>query len=505
METGISFLCGSSWRKRFDPFLAPAMLAAWIVTIPRLVPGRDSDRGVFVSVAERLLAGDMLYGGVYDNKEPLFYYFVALQLALGPWAEVAAEALLIAIAAGATYLIAMKTASRWTAAAISFIAVPITLTGAFFLPGYTELPGVALVLAAIAASAEKRPLIAGSCAGLLLFLKFIFVPLALLGIGCFVLAHRRSWDAPAVALSAALSAGAAASVLSLRGELTPFIETIRLNIAYSQGSLIGANPGWASLAEHLRRIGPEWLSRGAGPAMLAIILTGAAVWRKSGLRHPALTLACACGATLAGSLLILAITGFWLHHLQIFYIPAIMACLSLTVLIDSAACRGRLPALGIVVAAGYLLGGSPVPVAYAQSFASSYAAFARLSELSPEARRLLSIGNSGTYARFGTNDDQGHALGLRGWKLACPRFHQYYFEPPVLLDRVFHCASKAPALIISAHFEPNTAPLWNAFVSRVEGLLAEQYLCDASTGLRICQRRISQENGSLQASGTDQE
>jgi hypothetical protein len=503
METDISLLRPSSWRKRFDPVLAPAVLAAWIITIPRLVPGRDSDRGVFVSVAERLLAGDMLYSGVYDNKEPLFYYFVALQLALGPWAEVAAEALSIAIAAAAAYVIAMKLSSRWTAAATSFVAVPITLTGAFFLPGYTELPGIALVLAAIAASAEKRPLMAGSCAGLLLFLKLIFVPIALLGIGSFLLIRRRSSDAPAVALGAALSAVAATSVLSLRGELAPFIETIRLNIAYSQGSLISSNTGLASMAEHLRRIGPEWLSRGAGPAMLAILLTSAALWRRRSAGHPALALAGACGATLAGSLLILSITGFWLHHLQIFYIPATMACLSLTALVDLAACRGRLPALGIVVAAGYLFGGAPVPAASAQSPASSYASFARLSELSPEARRLLSIGNSGTYARFGTNDDQGHALGLRGWKLACPRFHQYYFEPPALLDRVFGCASKAPALIISAHFEPNTAPLWNAFVARVEGLLAEQYSCDASTGLRICQRRIG--NGSFQASGTDLE
>jgi hypothetical protein len=473
------------------------------MTVPRLVPDRNSDRGVFVSVAERLLAGDILYSGVYDNKEPLFYYFVALQLTLGSWAEVAAEALLIAIAASATYVIAVKAASHWTAAAIAFIAVPMTLTGAFFLPGYTELPGIALVLAAIAASAEKRPLITGSCVGILLFLKLIFVPVALLGIGSFLLARRRPFDAPIIMLGAVLSATAVASVLQLRGELAPFIETISLNIAYSQGSLAGSNTGLASLAGHLRRIGPEWLSRGAGPATLTIFLTGAAVWGKSGRRHPALALAGACGATLAGSLLILSITGYWLHHLQILYIPASLACLSLTVLVDFAAVRGRLTALGLVAGMGYLFGGAPGPAAYTQSFAGAYASYAGLSELSPEARRLLSIGTSGTYARFGTNDGQGHALGLRRWKLACPRFHQYYFEPPALLNRVFECASTAPVLIISMHFEPNTSPSWNEFVARVEGLLAEKYSCDASTGLRICRRRAGEENASLPASGIE--
>src|ERR1700677_4353713 len=73
-------------RNRFDPVLAVAVLTTWVAIVPRLVPGRTSDRGIFVSVAERLLAGDTLYSGVYDNKEPLFYYFIAGQLTLGRWA-----------------------------------------------------------------------------------------------------------------------------------------------------------------------------------------------------------------------------------------------------------------------------------------------------------------------------------------------------------------------------------------------------------------------------------
>src|SRR5215469_10127407 len=112
---------------RVDPLLVAAILATWIALIPRLVPERSDDRGLFISVAARLLAGDTLYSGVWDNKEPLFYYFVAGQVTLGRWSEVAAEALLITIAASAAFLLAVKLASRWTAMAISFIAVPIIL------------------------------------------------------------------------------------------------------------------------------------------------------------------------------------------------------------------------------------------------------------------------------------------------------------------------------------------------------------------------------------------
>ena len=250
-------LKGSVWSNRFDPVLAVAVLTTWVGVIPRLVPGRLSDRGIFVSVAERLLAGDTLYSGVYDNKEPLFYYFIAGQLALGRCAEIAAEALLIAIAAAAAYFMAVKlSGSRWTAVAISFIGVPITLTGVFYDPGYAELPGIALVLASIAASACGRPVLAGSCMGLLVFTKLIFMPVALVGVGCFLLAHRRFCEVRAMALGASITAVLVVGVLAVRGELLPFVETIRMNIAYSQdGNLIGQKKGLASLAEHIRRTG----------------------------------------------------------------------------------------------------------------------------------------------------------------------------------------------------------------------------------------------------------
>ena len=50
-----------------------AVVLAWVVALPRLVPSTFGDHGTFVSVAERLLAGDRLYVDVWDNKDPLFY------------------------------------------------------------------------------------------------------------------------------------------------------------------------------------------------------------------------------------------------------------------------------------------------------------------------------------------------------------------------------------------------------------------------------------------------
>jgi hypothetical protein len=150
--------------------------------------------------------------------------------------------------------------------------------------------------------------------------------------------------------------------------------------------------------------------------------------------------------------------------------------------------RARLITLGLIILIGYLMAGTSALRGYIKSVQSFRETYAALGELSPEARRLLAIGSSGTYARFGLNDDLGHAIGLRHWKLACPRFHQYPFEPAALLNEVFECASMAPTLIISARFKPEPDwPSWNEFVARVERLI-ESYSCDASAGLRVCRR-----------------
>ena len=52
------------------------------------------DRGIFVSIAERLLAGDKLYVDVWENKDPIFYYMISLGRVFSPYADVVLEILL---------------------------------------------------------------------------------------------------------------------------------------------------------------------------------------------------------------------------------------------------------------------------------------------------------------------------------------------------------------------------------------------------------------------------
>jgi hypothetical protein len=471
-----------------------AVLTTWIGILHLVAPDRHhTDRGVYVSVAERLLAGDTLYSGVYDNKEPLFYYFVAAQRALGSWAEPTAESMLIAIVAAATYFIAVRVSSQWVALAVSFIAVPIILTGTFYYPGFSELPGTALVLVGISASACGRPVLSGSCIGLLVFMKLIFVPVALVGVSCFLLVRRDLFETLIVALSAFTSAIVVVGVLLVRSELLPFLETIKLNIAYSQGNLILPARGLDALVAHVRRIGGWTLAGELAPLSLAIMLNLIPPSGTHDRSRAQLAIVGTCVSTLVTSLVVLSLCGLWDYHRQILYIPSIFAVLGLTFLLDVTAKRARLPTLGLVILTGYVMAGSPDPKRYIQSFATSYG---ELSWVSPESQRLLEIGSSGTYARFGW-EDSGHAIGLRHWKLACPKFHQYNHDSDVALNKVFECALTSPTLLISANFASNTArPSSNEFVARmdrfvdrVEQLLNQSYSCDSDSGLRVCTRR----------------
>jgi hypothetical protein len=479
----------AQWTSRFDPFLVAGIIVTWAALLPRIVPDWSSDRGIFISVAARLLAGDTLYAGVYDNKEPLFYYLVAGELTLGRWSEVAIEALMVATAASATFLIAIKLASRWTAMAISFIAVPIIVTGEFYLPGYTELLGIALTLVTLAACAHERPIFGGVCIGLLLFTKLVFVPLVLVGAGCFSSMGRQFLNILLISLGALASTLLIVAVLFFRAELLPFMDNVRLNIAYSQGGLIGPQTGLALLAAHLKRVGGWSLLAELLPILIGIIISLVSISPKSQRDRNQAATSAATIAIFVSSLAILSITGLHNQHNQILYIPAILVVLSLSQILDAALEISQFRTLMLIFLIGFLMAGTFTireDFNAMRAFPRSYAA---LDELSPETRRVLSIGSSGTYARFGKNDDNGEAVGLGNWKLACPRFHQYAFQPATLFSDVFKCGSTAPVLIIADSLVPEPGrPSWNEFVAKVEHLLTHAYSCDANSGLRVCTR-----------------
>lgn len=474
-----------------------AVLATWIWLLPRAVPDiAEHDRGVFVSVAERLLAGDRLYSGVFDNKEPLFFYLLAGQRTLGAWADVGAELVWLLIASLSAFVAARQAAGARTAVLVGFIVTPLLLTGGTYIAGHTHLPGIALALAAYALALQSRAAAAGVCLGLLLFLKLTVFPVAVALVA--VAAFMTPWR-PAELLrltgAALAAAGLVIALLGFRGELCAFVATEIGNVAYAQGDLIGGAAFPASLREHLVRVSSPDLT--ASGIAIVCALTGGWLWLWRGTdRHNATRRALtAAGASFAVTIAVLALTGLWEHHGQAISLPAVLVAVALAGPIDPLFRRSMLA--GLAACIGFAILAAPLgadrlaPPFDLAGVADGVTASGRPS---PYALALTAMSPTGTYARLGQNDVSAHAMGLRGWTLACPRFHQYFFQSAAVLGEALDCAAKTDVVVIDPNvFEPHDRwPGWVAYGNRVAALLATQYACrpvGGSSGGQICVRR----------------
>lgn len=452
--------------------LACAILATAYVLLLSVIPDRELDRGIFISTASRLLAGDTLYRDVYDNKEPLFYYLVAGEVYLGKWSEPFVELILIGTIIGTAYWVGRKLGPRPMAAATAFLPVPAILIGYGYHPGYTELPGVAVSLLVFAASFFGRSVIAGLLIGLLVFMKLPYAPIALVIAVSVSVATGRLSDLYRIAISLALAVAMISSVLLLRGELLPFLETTRANFGYANGELTSASSWPGRAYQHLQRVG-GWQAAKVVAINIALIAFSFTLLPGNAARAEIRATRAAGVAALLGATLILMSTGLFIHHSLVLAIPTVITLLLLNPL---AGCvvnrRGEQPfihpgSIAAIVLVALCIAGTGWPRGETLFPGQFETKLANLNATPPEARLLSQFGLAREYARLGGNDDQGAAVGLGGWQLVCPRFHQYPFESGQVLDAVYDCAKTAPVLVVSKSLAPDPErKQWNAFVDK---------------------------------------
>jgi hypothetical protein len=459
-----------------------AAAATALAIFPLLMPGHDFDRGIFVSVAERLLAGDRLYADVWDNKGPLFYYLVAVERLAGGMGEILAEVFLIALSSYSVFKLLTVFSDFRDALLAGFIAAPIIMTGVYYFPGYTHLPAIALSFAAFAFAAAGRPVWSGFALGLVVFANILVAPVAFAGV--MALGWRRAKAAwyIRIALGGALSAALVAALLFLRGELQPFLNSLLLNLVYSQGGLVKAHGLIARMLAHLSLINFD-RAKIIAAAMCALLLY--ARLKANEASRPvflaAITSLCAC-------VFVLAMTGLWRQHLQILFIPAVLSVSATLV------CAPKLTVplrLAVMIVLSWILSGAAGPGRYIQTARHLADGWQSLNAPPPDAAAMLSASTPSTYARLGKNDDFGHAIGLAKWKLACPRFHQYPFDSDQNLQNVLHCAAEVETILVAPRFALEEGqPDWNRFVIEGEKLLASSFACERRGAFRVCHRIV---------------
>lgn len=457
-----------------------AMAGAALATIPLLMPAHSFDRGIFVSVAERLLAGDTLYRGVWDNKGPLFYYLVACERLAGSTGEVLAEIFLAALSCFSVFKLAAAFSGFRNALLAGFVAAPLILTGVYYFPGYSHLPAIALSFAALALAAAGQPVWSGFALGLVAFTNILVAPVAF----CSVFALYRS-DAKTVwfvrvAIGVALSSASVIALLLARGEFRPFLDSVFANFAYSQGSLVKGHGLMGRLLSHLSLIAFD-RAKIIAAAMCACLLYARLNSRASGgkVLAAAITSFCASAAMLAA-------TGLWRQHLQILSIPAI---LSVCAVLASDLKSRTVPRLAITILLSWILSGAGDPRRYVEAARRLGDNWKGLNAVPQDTLAMTAGARPSTYARLGKNDDGGHAIGLARWKLGCARFHQYPFDTAEIRNKALDCAAGVETILVTPSFAPEQGqPEWNRFVAQGEKLLSARFHCDRRGIFRICRR-----------------
>ena len=500
-----------------NSFFAAVALLFWILRIPQTIPRLDFDRGVYVSSAERLLAGDKLYSEIFETKDPIFIWQIAFGRMLSPLMDIVLENFWVLLASCSIYWLSrFHNFPTYISIFLGFIICPAIVTGINYYPGYSHLPGVAILFLIIAFLTNKSYFWSALFTGLLFFLKIMLFPIAFMLIIYVQVFRGTKLSLFHLTIGGAIGIICPVLILLSRGEFIPYLEMIMFNRAYVDEYLY---PSWPKPFAHFL------MTKTANSlfliCMVIVILVYAWFKTKSQLNtifsgHKLKKLYSIVRfnsfqqfddliytfITLVSSLSIIMLTGLWWHHNQIFAIPGIC---SFILLVQIFSRFDDKHALFIVALLTILtLGVTGINLErVSSSTMSTKSSISELTSLSPEARALLQLGKASGYARIGTNDDNGHAYGLRNWELTCRVFQIYPIYPRAMenfLKETLDCLPKAEVIIVSSEaqkwFEERVygQGYWNEFVDQVDILIENGFYCsEVFEVLRCLNKNIFEE------------
>jgi len=487
-------------RPRIKPFYIALFIAIfqWVIIFPRVVPDvKLPDRGIFVSVAERLLAGDSLYSGVWENKDPIFYWLIALGRFFSPFADIVFEILYILIAATSLYFISRSfNFCKISALIIAYIACPIVITGGNYYPGYSHLPGTALTLASLAFLLRYRYFLSGLLLSFTLFTKLTTAPVLISMVIVVLIANWKLQKIKMLLLGIMFGSAIPVTGLFVRGEFLGYIDNFKFNIAYANENLY---PSWPRPVAHILKSSNS-ISISLSLIIILILITEYSRLKKANFSENQLidwTLWGVTSASFITSYIVISFTGLWDHHNQILYIPALLSLIIFTKFTELVFQHKPYLMILVTIILAILLSG-PKPSTLLVTYKEMKQELLSLNSLSPEASAILTVTKTGTYARIGTNDDQGHAYALSNLKLACPYFHLYPSAPiaeKTFFKKTLDCLPSADTIVISSTFSPmlnvrsmSNTP-WIIFMSNVSQLLEKKYDCKKINEVTICSKQ----------------
>lgn len=466
------------------------VVSFWFVTIIRAIPVPKDDYGMFVTVAERLKAGDRLYVDVFENKDPFFHYVLALGRSVTPYAGWLLEVLWLLVAAISAYVIAREAGIAFrTSVVVGFISVPAIMTGFSYWAGVSHVPGVALTILVMALALRMHGLLAGLVVGALLFFKLVMFPIGLLFVVLVFTLRGRPRQLAVAAMAALGAIVVSVALMSARGELLAYVSTLQDNAVYAATQ--ETSTGIGAALEHLRTVlvpnNALRLLTLVG-LLVATVALNPRIVRRSSDPTGAVLVWSSFGATVV-ALGALARTGLWIHHGQIL-IPGAVLALVLFLSRGPRFTRGSsAAAIWTALAVTVPLTGLPSPSIYVTPIQYARANVWEQTRVPGETAAILSTGDPTSFARVGGANEGGFGQGLGEWTLACPRFEQSQYQNPASLADTLECLPSARVILTRDDAVPlEGEDRWNEFLAGVESLLAADYSCELFEYGRICVR-----------------
>ena len=352
-----------------------------------------------------------------DNKDPLFYYAIAAQRLIGPFAEYGFE-LGVRGRGGANRRrpgAALPSPIRAGPAAGSH-GNGLHADRAAIRSGRQHSPGIVLTLATIALATAGRGIATGVALAALLFTKLIYAPIAL----AFVLVHaiaRSTPREPAAGFlwrcgsACAVASAAVLTALAARGELHGYLAAQQANLLYSHSNVFFAPTLLGNLWNH------ALTALYFGKAILALSLATFLFLLVRFLRGPAdgalRPFLAGCLAIYPLSLAVIGVTAIWGPHLAVLHIfLAIGAAVAVP---DLLARCGPLIALPVILGAAGALSFAGTEIWTDDSPLDFFDRVEELDADPPEAVALHQVAGPAPvrYARLGSDNDVHHASGTR--------------------------------------------------------------------------------------------
>jgi len=432
----------------------------WVMVFRGSVLGREVDGGIFLSISDGLANGLNRYTDLWDNKDPFFGVFMAGASHISPTLPFFMDLLWIPLAALGAFLIARSVTSDDRALFLGLVATPFIIVGPAYVAGWANTPGTSLALLGWGLLAARRWVLGGLVIGLLFFVKITVWPIALLGLLLFFLfgSEKRRGAVRALVAMVIMMLVSFAIMLVL-GWLPGYIDMIGQNQAYSKAVIVYFGFEDSPLG-HIEKLRTDWTGAIWIAVALAVILAvvglGVSLLDRS-RRRGELIVSSYLIVALVGSIGALALTYLWPHHVQALSLPLVLAAVVAGVVIPN---RWWFIAwLGILTLITFVLSGwgsistlTDHYSALADQFVNRQAAIT----LEPlDATLLNSVPRAEfTFARLGTNDDQGFLGSVRdGATLGCPRFHDYDFSPAAAFAEQLECIQGVDVIVKTTNFD----------------------------------------------------